>query len=185
MIIYNYDPVTRYYTDKQEIPDGSTIPQYATITELPSNYNPELNYAQWNIIFWSIRPFVEEIPPPPPPATDDQINGEVARRLTLGFTFNGVFYLSDPASMALINDYAFYAYVAIAKGAWPGDLRWCDDQIDFKFISIDNVVVPLDAQGMLALGQASAAFRQRIISKGSELKLMSNRPSDYYDDSHW
>jgi hypothetical protein len=113
------------------------------------------------------------------------VNAERDRRAGLGFTYNSVVFQSDAKSMAAIDRASTLAFVAITNGAAAGNLRWSDPNADFYWIAADNSHVTMDAQTVVALAQASAAFNTNLTLKAAALKATSPIPTDYTADSYW
>jgi hypothetical protein len=148
--------------------DG-TPPANSVVVPAPLN----ANYI-WNGTVWLT-----------PAPTSVQVNAERDRRAVLGFTYNGVAYQSDQSSRDAIDRNAMLAFVAITNGAASGNLRWSDPNADFYWIAADNSHITMDAQAVVALAQASAAFSTNLTLKASTLKAMNPIPTDYTADSYW
>ncbi|NDV53396.1 DUF4376 domain-containing protein [Salipiger sp. PrR003] len=113
------------------------------------------------------------------------INAERDRRINGGFIFGGVVYQTRPEDRENMAGAATSALAAITDGAQPGDLRWHGGSSDFAWIAQDNTLVPMDAQTMLAFGQAAMAHKQAHIFAARALKDMPEAPSDITDDALW
>ena len=113
------------------------------------------------------------------------ITAERDRRIVGGFTFGGVRYQSRPEDRENMAGAATSALVAITEGAQPGDLLWHGGSEDFVWIAQNNTLVPMDAQTMLAFGQAAMAHKQAHIFAARALKDMPEAPSDITDDAYW
>ncbi|NDV48696.1 DUF4376 domain-containing protein [Salipiger sp. PrR003] len=113
------------------------------------------------------------------------INAERDRRINGGFTFGGVVYQTRPEDRENMAGAATSALAAITDGAQQGDLRWHGGSSDFAWIAQDNTLVPMDAQTMLAFGQAAMAHKQAHIFAARALKDMPDAPSDITDDALW
>ena len=87
-----------------------------------------------------------------------------------GFTFGGVGYQSRATDRENILGAALMASLAIAAGAQPGNFRWADPASDFGWIALDNSVVNMDAQTVVAFGNAQAARKQELIFKARAIK---------------
>jgi hypothetical protein len=70
-------------------------------------------------------------------------------------------------------------------GAQPGDLRWADDDTDFRWIAADNSSVSMDAQTCFAFAQAAARWRADHIYAARALKDADPIPENFTNDSHW
>lgn len=77
------------------------------------------------------------------------------------------------------------AIAAIMNGAADGDLRWADPSQDYKWLSRDNIAVPMDAKTCFAFSKAAAAWRTDHIVKARALKDMASIPVDYMADKYW
>lgn len=126
--------------------------------------------------------------PPEPESvspTGDDVNAERDRRLLLPFGFNGVEFQRDEAATKRINGAGTLALAAIVGGAQPGDLRWHGEDTDFVWIAADNSLVPMDAQTVMAFGQAAAKVETALVFAAKAIKEMDPIPADYTDDSYW
>ncbi|WP_427023052.1 DUF4376 domain-containing protein [Aureimonas ureilytica] len=124
----------------------------------------------------------------PEPPSDTDINAERDRRLGLGITFAGHPYQTDEISRQRINTSRISAMAAIMGGAQPGDLRWPGVDKDFFWIAADDVRVPMDAQTMVAFGNAVAAREGLLIVAGNDLKqriAAGEAISNIGDDKLW
>lgn len=119
------------------------------------------------------------------PVTAEMVDFERDRRIAAGFTFSGVFYQTRPEDRENIAGASTAALTAVIAGAQPGDLRWHGEDKDFAWIAADNSRHPMDAQTMLAFGQAAMAHKTRHIFAGSDLKNMDPIPLDFAENSYW
>lgn len=90
----------------------------------------------------------------------------MARRdalLDLGFEFRGVMYQSRVTDRENILGASVLASMAIAAGAQPGDFQWAGEAVDFEWIALDNSMVKMDAQTVIALGATQAARKRELI----------------------
>lgn len=92
----------------------------------------------------------------------------MARRDVLidgGVVFNGTMFQSRPTDRENIQGAFSLALAAILGGSQPGDLRWNPEQpdADFGFIALDNSIVPMDAQTVVAFGRAAAGRKSALI----------------------
>ncbi|MGI8396377.1 hypothetical protein ACRYWZ_08380 [Agrobacterium deltaense] len=122
---------------------------------------------------------------PPSLPTDGDVDRERDRRISAGFTFNGVFYQSRPEDRENIAGAAVAALAAISVGAQVGDYRWHGGDTDFIWIAADNSTHPLDAQSTFAMGQAAMAHKQAHIFAARTLKDMDPIPADYAEGNYW
>jgi hypothetical protein len=113
------------------------------------------------------------------------IDIERDRRINGGFTFHDVLYQSRPQDRENIAGAAVAALAAISAGAAVNDCRWHGGDADFQWIAEDNTLHLMDAQTMLAFGQAAMAHKQAMIFSARSLKDMAVIPTDYADDQHW
>lgn len=113
------------------------------------------------------------------------IDYERDRRLAGGIEFQGTLFQSRPIDRERITEAAQLAFMAVASGAKPGDLRWLEPEQDFTWIAADNTLVPMDAPTVVAFTKAVAARTQALVLAGRRLKDMDVIPSDYTDDKWW
>ena len=118
-----------------------------------------------------------------PVATDVDIERD--HRMAAGVEFKGALFQSRPSDRENIIGAAQSAFMALASGAKPGDLRWLDPGKDFTWIAADNTLVPMDAPTVVAFAKAMAARTQALVLAGRRLKDMDAIPSDYTDDKWW
>jgi hypothetical protein len=143
---------------------------------------PPDGLAQWNGSGWTV---LNERPPLAPP-TSTQVNAERDRRMFSTFTFGGVAYDCDDASLSRITGAATLAGFAIGAGAPVGNLRWHGGSVDFAWIAADNSETPMDAQTSFAFGQAAAVNQSTHIFAGAAIKAMNPIPQDYAtNESYW
>jgi hypothetical protein len=119
-----------------------------------------------------------------PAVTSEDVNRERDRRLQL-FPFGGKQYDFNETSRIDIAGAGSLAQGAIIAGAQPGNLRWADDDTDFRWIAADNSSVTMDAQACFAFAQAAARWRADHIYAARALKDADPIPENYTDDSHW
>lgn len=120
-----------------------------------------------------------------PAPTNADVNMERDRRIKEGFTFAGKVYDFDDKSKANISGAALNAFMAIVAGAQVGDLTWHGGVSDFAWIAQDNTLTTMDAQTVVAFGQAAAAHESAHIFAARALKEANPIPSDYTDDAYW
>jgi hypothetical protein len=87
-----------------------------------------------------------------------------------GVTFNGVEFQTRATDRENIMGASQLALMAIINGAQPGDLRWASPDADFNWIAMDNSMVPMDAQTVIAFGQTAAARKQTLIMTARAIK---------------
>lgn len=119
------------------------------------------------------------------PVTSADVDGERDLRLASNFEFQGTLFQSRPIDRERITEAAQLAFMAVASGIKPGDLRWLDPEQDFTWIAADNTLVPMDAPTVVAFAKAMAARTQALVLAGRRLKDMDVIPSDYTDDKWW
>lgn len=117
--------------------------------------------------------------------TRENVNAERDRRLAAGFEFDGDLFDSDASSVQNIIGSATLARFAVIAGAQAGDLRWLNPSVDFTWITQANVSVDVDAQTMVALGDALTLYRQSVIFAGRALKDTDPLPTNFTDDQYW
>ncbi|WP_171049201.1 DUF4376 domain-containing protein [Rhizobium sp. MHM7A] len=128
----------------------------------------------------------EDLPDMTPVPTADEVDIERDRRIAGGFTFAGVLFQSRPGDRENIAGASTAALGAIMAGAQPGDLRWTGRDVDFTWIAADNSEIPLDAQGMFALGSTAMAHKEDHIRAARALKDMDPIPVDFATNpSYW
>lgn len=112
------------------------------------------------------------------------VNAERDRRLER-FPFGNRVYDFDERSALNITVAGTLALAAIINGAQPGNLRWADPNNDFKWLTVGNQYVTMDAQTCLAFAQAAAAWRAGHIHVARALKDADPIPSDYAANERW
>jgi Domain of unknown function (DUF4376) len=126
-------------------------------------------------------------PPPALPLTvrPFEVNAERDRRIASGFSFQGKIYDCRPDDQVNISGAAQMAFMAIVAGSPVGFLRWHQGATDFGWISQDNTITLMDAQTVVALGQAAAAWKQAHVFSGRAVKDMVPIPSHYQGSEWW
>jgi hypothetical protein len=120
------------------------------------------------------------------PVTSAMVNAERDRRTDEGFTFNGTVFQSRPADRENIAGAYSSAQTAILiGGAQVGDLRWHGGATDFVWIAADDSLVTMDAQTMLAFGQAALNHKSAHIFAASAIKAMSPIPAGFATHVIW
>mgnify|MGYP001601212218 CR=1 FL=1 len=122
---------------------------------------------------------------PPSVLTSQHVNSERDRRLAAGFSYGGNVFDSDAASVQNVIGSATLARFAVLSGAQAGDLRWLNPSVDFTWITQANVSVDVDAQTMVALGDALTLYRQSVIFAGRALKDTDPIPTNFTNDQYW
>jgi hypothetical protein len=123
---------------------------------------------------------------PEPVITKDDVDRERNRRLAQPFSFNGKMFQRDNESLKRITGAVPWATIAVMNGAQPGDLRWNGGDEDFGWIAEDNTIMPMDAQTVIAFGQACAALELPLIRAARAIKDMVSIPDDYAtNEAYW
>jgi hypothetical protein len=117
--------------------------------------------------------------------TQDAIDAERDRRIDAGVTFNGTRFQTRPADRENVAGATQLATLAVMAGAQAGDLRWHGGASDFAWIAEDNSIVTMDAQTVIAFGQAVAATKSAHIFAARALKDADPIPTDYTDPGYW
>jgi len=120
-----------------------------------------------------------------PVISADNVNAERDRRIHAGFTFNGTRFQSRLEDQKRIAGAGTLAVMAIVAGAQAGDLRWHGGESDFAWIAEDNSLVTMDAQTVIAFGQAAARHETLHVFAARALKDTSPIPADFAADQHW
>lgn len=113
------------------------------------------------------------------------VDVERDRRIEDGIEFEGYLFQSRSSDRSNIIETAQLAFMAMANGISPGDLRWSDPERDFVWIALDNSRVPMDAPTVVSLAKVVVERNQSLIYAGRRLKDMEVIPSDYTDDKWW
>lgn len=117
--------------------------------------------------------------------TRADVNAERNRRMRGTFTFNGVAYNCDEASLQRITGAGTLAGFAIAAGAQTGDLFWHGGESPFAWIAADNSVVTMDAQTCFAFARKAAENETAHIFAAFTIKEYDPIPQDYAADFRW
>lgn len=142
--------------------------------------------AEWEAAGNTIPPYVE-----PQSMVLAAVDTEAERRTHLGFDFQGhhIQTRGEPKNdMLKITGAAAAASIALTLGGKTAeDLRWFDPDVDFTWIDEANAEFPLDAPGMIALGQAAAAHVQFFVKTGRAIKnrIIAGEVLDPTDDALW
>ena len=119
------------------------------------------------------------------PPTSLDVNRERDRRLALDFTFGGKSFQRDASAIKRITGAYSMALAAIVGGAVAGDLRWHGGDSDFSWIASDNSLVTMDAQTVIAFGNACAAIEEDLVIKARAIKDLDPIPDDFAADAWW
>jgi hypothetical protein len=141
----------------------------------------------------TIETQVSDVPPAPSTAylarlrarTQDAIDAERDRRIDAGVTIDGTRFQTRPADRENVAGATQLATLAVMGGAQAGDLRWHGGGSDFAWIAEDNSTIPMDAQTVIAFGQAVAAMKSAHIFAARSLKDSDPIPADYTSDTYW
>lgn len=115
----------------------------------------------------------------------EQIDAERDRRIANGFAFGGHVFQSGPEDKMRISGAGALAIAAIMAGAQVGNYRWHGGASDFAWIDANNGLLVMDAQTVLAFGQAAANHESNHVFAGRSLKEMDPIPADYADNKYW
>lgn len=113
------------------------------------------------------------------------VNDERDRRIFSGFVFQGVRFQSRLEDQKRIAGAGTLAVMAIVLGAKAGDYRWHGGDEDFSWIAEDNSLVKMDAQTVIAFGQAAANHESLHVFAARSLKELDPIPADFADDKYW
>ncbi len=117
--------------------------------------------------------------------TSSQVDAERDRRITAGFTFDGVLYQSDrEARENIMGAHKGASDAMMLFGAEPGNLAWRrlldpNGPEVFEWIASDNSRIPMDAPTVLRFGYAALAHKAGHIFAASDLKSMDPIPADF------
>lgn len=117
--------------------------------------------------------------------TQDAIDAERDRRIDGGVTFNGTRFQTRPADRENVAGATQLATLAVMAGAQAGNLRWHGGASDFAWIAEDNSIVTMDAQTVIAFGQAVAAHKSAHIFAARAIKDADPIPADYTANGYW
>lgn len=114
------------------------------------------------------------------------VNAERDRRIALGFLFNSKAFDFDNGSRDRVTGAGALAHIAITIGKkLPTDPKWHDGAANFAWIAQDNTLVEMDAQTVLAFGQAAGRHESAHIFAAKAIKDMDEIPTDYTADKYW
>jgi hypothetical protein len=117
---------------------------------------------------------------PTPGVTNGEINAARDRRIDSGIIFNGVLFQTRPEDRENIQGAYSRAQSAILiDGAQPGDFTWHGGPGDFEWIAADDSRVKMDAQTMMAFGEAVLDHKSAHIFAANAIKAMDPVPSDF------
>jgi hypothetical protein len=115
----------------------------------------------------------------------ESVTSERNRRINDGILFNGVRYQTRQEDRENILGAFSLAFAAMIQGKQPGDYRWHGGSSDFTWIAEDNTTHVMDAQTVVAFGQAVAAQKSKYIFISRAIKDMSPIPLNYDNDAYW
>ena len=118
------------------------------------------------------------------------VDVEADRRVQSGFMFGGKHYQSDVKAQKRITGASALAHQAVTVGGKQAtDTKWHndggEDDPEFAWIATDNSLTVMDAQTVLAFGQAAASWESRHVFAAKALKDQDPIPADYTDDEYW
>lgn len=119
------------------------------------------------------------------PPTSLDVNRERDRRLGSNFTFGGKPFQRDVSAVKRITGAYSMALAAIVGGAQTGNYRWHGGSADFAWIAADNSLVAMDAQTVIAFGNACAAIEEDLVIKARAIKDLDPIPDDFAADAWW
>ena len=114
-----------------------------------------------------------------------RVNRERDRRIGAGFYYGPRKFDWNEATRARVTGAAAMAGFAIGSGALAGDYRWHGGSTDFGWILQNNMVLPLDAQGMFAVSQTAMAHEAAHVFAARAIKEAATPPADFTDDTLW
>jgi hypothetical protein len=128
-----------------------------------------------------------EVPEPEGPPTSEDVNIARDRRIDAGIVFNGVLFQTRREDRENIQGAYSRAQSAILiEGAQPGDHTWHGGSGDFEWIAADDSRVRMDAQTMMAFGEAVLDHKSALIFAANNIKAMDPIPADYAtNESYW
>jgi len=125
-------------------------------------------------------------------ASHQSIEFEKTRRIENGFSFMGKRIQSRTEDRENIAGAKSAAQDAKSLGAEPGDFGWQillhnDGAEVFAWITLDNSLLPLDADQMIEMGYAAMLHKQRLIFKAKSLKdrVVAGEIINASDDELW
>ncbi|CDZ50423.1 DUF4376 domain-containing protein [Neorhizobium galegae] len=202
MQIYHYHPVTGFILgsgqadpDPLDNPGGDPslpflIPANATAVAPPETVEGQARaFRDGSWMYVEIEPPAEE-PEALPPSSGD-VDAERNRRISAGFTFEGVLYQSDgEARENIMGAHKAASDAMMLFGAQPGNLAW-RQLLDpaapevFEWIASDNSRIAMDAPTVLRFGYAALAHKAGHIFAASDLKSISPIPNDFATNSDY
>lgn len=112
------------------------------------------------------------------------VNAERDRRIHGGFVFNGTRFQSRVEDQKRIAGAGTLAVITLTNGAEAGDYRWHGGDTDFVWIAEDNTLVQMDAQTVIAFGQAAARHESAHVFAARVLKD-ADPVVDFADSKYW
>lgn len=175
----NYNPLDWFWVVAGDETRAWSSAACAYVTEWPSDRVTHIASEA------ELIDVLKKVYPSGAPLDGDAVDAERDRRIHSGFTFNGVRFQSRLEDQKRIAGAGTLAAVAIMNGAQPEDFRWHGGDTDFVWIAEDNSLVPMDAQTVIAFGQAAARHETLHVFAARALKDADPIPSNYIDDIHW
>lgn len=105
------------------------------------------------------------------PPEPDEVNSERDRRIEETFEFRGKVIDNDDASQGRMQKAALRALQ--------------DPEASFEWITADNTLLTLSAEGLIEMANASSSHEARMIQAARKLKDMSPTPRDFKEDTYW
>lgn len=188
MIYYAYDPQTKVFLGEGDAPEDQLEPgvfhlPFAATWEQPTiaqvGYDLVWDGAHWG---YEIKPVTE----PEPEAATNSVNQERDARISGGMTFQNHMYQTAQDDRENIAGASTAALAAIVNGAQAGDYKWAGAS-DFGWITMDNLVVKMDAQTMFAFGSAAMSWKTANIFAAFAIKarIAAGETIDYTLDEFW
>lgn len=139
------------------------------------SYDPALQAVVKRGDGYAIVP-IANVGDPDPADSLALVEAEKVRRIEAGFPFLGKVIQSRTEDRENIAGAKMAAQDAKLLGAEAGEMSW-QKRLDpekgadvFAWITLDNSLLPLDADGMISLGYAAMFHKQRLIFIGNALK---------------
>jgi hypothetical protein len=120
----------------------------------------------------------------PPPSTED-VDRERDHRIDGGLEFGGKVFQTRSQDRENIAGASLAAFMAMLKGAQPGDTAWQGEGTTFGWIAADNTVMPMGPDDLIGLGIAVMRHKQAHIFAARWIKNLTPIPPNYQYDSVW
>jgi hypothetical protein len=100
-----------------------------------------------------------------------EVTDQRNEKINAGVMFDGVLYQSDPDSRENVNGAYSRANAVKAKGGGlPGDYRWFHADYDFSYTAADNTEHLMDADAIIAMGDAFSDRKMVLIKFAQAVK---------------